>query len=262
MQKSLVFVVDIGKWIGFGLLILIVGCWAERTPILPSIESKTPEVEKPRRKILPKLRGELDGLQENTPGAKIQLGDTHPPDGSPIQIDFPLDQDMRNIGSKVDGQGMCVWTSGERSANLSGLDELEGIRDWAAQFPGGCGPAKFDAQLKRYCQEKGIEVPNYLFYLGRDPSILDVALKSGRMPAISYSGADGVQYRGPIAHMTNLVHFSGGWAGVYDNNYDPRKRIWLPEQEFLRRWASGRSLGWAIVWLDPPPPPKILNGGS
>lgn len=258
LQKSLVFVVDIGKWIGAITLLLVLGCWAERTPVI----TPKPEAEKPTRKrIFPILKGELDDLQAEAPGDRIQLGDTHPPDGSTIQIDFPIERDMRNIGSRVDGAGMCVTTSAEMSADWCGLLELKGFRDWCAKEPGGCYPEKFDSQLKRYCKQKGVPIPNYLFYLGRDPTILDLALTSGRMPAISYSGRDGVQYRSSIAHVNNLVHFRNGWAGVYDNNYDPRKRIWLPEKEFLSRWADGRNLGWAIVWLDPPPPPTLKGGG-
>jgi hypothetical protein len=260
LQKSLVFVVDVGKWIGAIALLVVLGCWAERTPV---ITTPKPEAEKPARKrIFPILKGELDDLQAEAPGDRIQLGDTHPPDGSTIQIDFPIERDMRNIGSRVDGAGMCVTTSAEMSADWCGLLELKGFRDWCARFPGGADMEKFDRQLKQFCKEKKIEIPNYLFYQGRDPEVLELALRSGRMPAISYGGQDGVQYRGPIAHMNNLVHFKNGWAGVYDNNYDPRRRIWLPEREFLARWAMGRSLGWAIVWLDPPPPPALKGGGQ
>jgi hypothetical protein len=261
MQKQVVFLVDIGKWVGTIALLVVLGCWAERTPVVSTPPPAKPEPEKPnqRKKLFPIIKGELDDLQPEAPGDRIQLGDTHPPDGTKVQIDFPLERDMRNIGSKVDGKGMCVMTSAERAADWSGLDELKGIRDYAAKDPGGCYPEKFDSQVKRYCKAKGIDIPNYLFYLGRDQTILELALRSGRMPAISYSGRDGVQYKGPIAHVTNLVHFNNGWAGVYDNNYDAHKRIWLPEKEFLARWADGRSLGWAIVWLDPPPPPKLVE---
>lgn len=259
MQKSIVFVIDIGKWVGAIALLLVLGCWAERTPIIAPDKPKQVDQEKSRRKIFPILRGELDDLQSNAPGNRIQLGDTHPPDGSKVQIDFPLERDMRNIGSKVDGAGMCVTTSSEMAADWSGLVELKGFRDWCAKEPGGCYMEKFDSQLKRFCKQKGIEIPNYLFYMGKDPEILKTALASGRMPAISYSGQDGVQYRGPIAHCVDAIHYKGDWVGVYDNNYDPRKRIWLPEGEFLTRWAPGRSLGWVIVWLDPPPPPALQN---
>jgi len=259
MQKQLVILVDIGKWLGAISLLIVLGCWAERTPVVAPQPAK-PEAEKPARKrIFPILKGELDDLQTDAPGARIHLGDTHPPDGSKIQIDFPLERDMRNIGSRVDGAGMCVMTSAERAADWSGLEELKGIRDWAAKRPGGCYPEKFDAQVKQYCKEKKINVPNYIFYLGRDASILEIALKSGRMPAVSYSGHDGVQYRGPIAHVVNPVHYRDGWVGIYDNNYDATKRIWLPENEFLNRWADGRNLGWVIVWLDPPPPPVVAE---
>jgi len=253
MQKSIVFVFDIGKWVGAIALLLVLGCWAERTPIASPVK---PAEETKRRPLFPILRGEMDDEAGSASSGKIMLGDIHPPDGSALQIDFPIERDMRNIRSRVDGQGMCVTTSAEMAADWAGLTDLKGFRDWCSREPGGCGPKKFDDQLRRFCKQKGIAVPNYLFYLGKSPEFLELVLRTGRMPAISYAGRDGVQYSSTIAHMTDLTHYARGLAGVYDNNYDPRKRIWLPEEKFLDRWIDGGN-GWAIVWLDPPPPPRL-----
>lgn len=189
---------------------------------------------------------------------KIELGTNQPPDGSKIQIDFPVERDLRNIGSRVDGKGMCVTTGFEMAADQSGLEVLKGFRDWCAKEPGGCTPPKFHDQLRRYCAMKGVEVPRYLFYIGSDPEILKLALKSGRMPAITYFGFDGVQYKSRIAHVNNMVHFSNNLAGVYDNNYDRNKRIWMSEKEFIKRWATDGA-GWGIILLDAPPPPALAK---
>lgn len=261
MQKQIVFLLDFSKIVGAILLFVVLGCWAERTPLPAPQGPATPakEQEPKRKPLLPILRGELDdeaGEHGAAPTSKITLGDVHPPDGSKVQIDYPLERDMRNIRSRVDGQGMCVTTSAEMASDWSGLVDLKGFRDWCAREPGGCGPKKFDDQLKRFCKAKGIQIPNYLFYLGKSPDFLEMVLKTGRMPAISYAGRDGVQYSGSIAHMNNLIHFKDGLAGVYDNNYDPKKRIWLPEDKFLDRWIDGGN-GWAVVWLDAPPPPAL-----
>ncbi len=256
MQKSFSFVIDLTQ-VAFLVALGVFGLYvADKTPVItkrPPAQTQIPSEEK-RPRILPRLRGELDTEAEARP--KISLGDIHPPDGSKIQIDFPLSRDMRNIRSKVDGAGMCVTTAAEMSADWAGLEQIKGFRDWCAKERGGCGPRKFDDQLRRFCKEKGIEVPNYLFYIGKDPNVLELVLKTGRMPAISYGGFDGVQYREHIAHVNNLPHFRDGLAGIYDNNYDATRRIWMDKDSFVERWTDGGN-GWAVVWLDAPPPPRI-----
>lgn len=258
MQWSFSIVFDLAKVVSI-IILLAIGLYvveqkAKESPILfpRRIEPEAKKEKKLLRPLLP--RGEMD----EEPLTDISLGDTHPPDGSAIQIDYPLSQDKRNIRSRVDGAGMCVTTAGEMSAIWSGLEELRGFRDFAARENGGCDPPKFDDQLARFCKLKGIEVPRYLQYQGKDPEFLRLVLKTGRMPAVTYSGADGVQYAGRIAHVNNLVHFSNGIAGVYDNNYSPAKRIWMSEAEYLERAKFGRSKNyWAIVWLPPGPPPAV-----
>ena len=65
------------------------------------------------------------------------------PDGTEPQIDYPDDDWLKNVGSRLDGAGMCVFTSFEHSCRWAGLDEFRGFRDWCAQrYPGGGYPEK------------------------------------------------------------------------------------------------------------------------
>jgi hypothetical protein len=103
----------------------------------------------------------------------------------------------------------------------------------------------------------------YVQYEGKDPAILLAALRSGRMAGVTYSGSDGVRYRGPIAHMVCLVAYdpASGWAAVLDNNaVGENELLWMSLDDFRRRWL-GHGGGWAFVWLAAPPPPPPRNSG-
>lgn len=182
------------------------------------------------------------------------------PDGkTEVTCDLPADQRLKNIGSRVDRAGMCVASSWEMAMRYQGLDTLRGFRDWCAGFPGGGYPAKLDEQIRKFCDQKTLSVPDYLQYEGRDPSILRDALKGGRMAAVTYSGRDGARYAGPIAHMVCLVHLDEQWACLLDNNgIGENELLWLRSADFLERW-SGSGSGWAVVFLAPPPPPVPRN---
>ncbi len=190
------------------------------------------------------------------PQAIAKVGGPVGPDGkTEVTCDLPVDQRLKNIGSRVDRAGMCVASSWEIAMRYQGLDALRGFRDWCAGYPGGGYPVKLDQQMHRFCKEKGLPVPEYLQYEGRDPTILRDALRSGRMVAVTYSGRDGVRYPGPIAHMVCLIHFDEHWACLLDNNgIGENELLWLAPADFLARW-TGTANGWAVVFLAPPPPP-------
>ena len=198
-----------------------------------------------------------DEKREGLYGA-ISLGGYTAPDGTPVQIDFPLEEDIRNIGSKIDSYGLCVMSSIEMSSRWNNLVQARGIRDWAANFPGGGYPVKVDKQIKQFCKENNIEIPPYLQYEGRSLEVLEKCLKTYRIASVTYNGRDGVRYRGPIAHMVNLVHLDDKWAAIYDNNGKAGQLIWMTPREFRDRWLGGGN-GWAFFWLTPPPPPKALE---
>jgi hypothetical protein len=121
-----------------------------------------------------------------------------------------------------------------------------------------------DRQLQQFCRDQHIPVPSYLQYEGSDPAILKTALKTGRMPAVTYNGHD-PHYRGTIAHMVNLIAYTGDddardWCCVLDNNFPSENElVWLRPSDFLQRWR-GRGAGWAVVFLAAPPPPVPHNG--
>src|SRR4051812_18534744 len=92
--------------------------------------------------------------------------------GVSITCDLPESQQMKNIGSRVDGAGMCVMSSIEMAARYQNLEELRGLRDWASQFRGGAYPQKVDQQLAQYFKLKNITPIPYMQYEGREPEAL------------------------------------------------------------------------------------------
>lgn len=196
-----------------------------------------------------------------SPVGRISLGGPISPDGSvEVTVDLPLDQRIRNIGSRVDGAGMCVMSSVEMAARWANLRHLRGLRDWCAREAGGAWPEKVDRQLRAYAQQNNLQVPRYVNYVGASPEILEAALATGRMPAVTYSGRDNVRYSRSIAHMVNLVHLDANWAAILDNNgIGEQELIWMSRQEFLERWRDNRGSGWAVIWLAYPPPPPPVN---
>jgi hypothetical protein len=182
------------------------------------------------------------------------------PDGAEqVQVDLPLAQRIRNRGGS-DGAGMCVMSSVEMMFRWHNLEQLRGLRDWCAQQPGGAYPEKVTRQMQEFTRARSIPLPPYFQYEGRDVSVLRRALASGRMVAVTYDGRDGVRYRGTIAHMVNLVHFSERWVCILDNNgIGDNEFLWMSPEDFLPRWTSGRN-GWAVLTpaFPPPSPPRSL----
>ena len=195
-------------------------------------------------------------------GDAIRIGGPTAPDGkTEVACDLPVSERIKNIGSKADGAGMCVMSSIEMAARYANLEQFRGVRDWAARQPGGGYPEKIDRQIKQFCEQKHCTTPAYLQYEGKDPGILNDALRTGRIAGVTYSGSDGVRYRGPIAHMVCLVAYDpeSDWAAVLDNNaIGADELLWMKRADFNRRWL-GQSGGWAFVWLAPPSPPVPKN---
>lgn len=218
-----------------------------RPKIVPPIPLPIkPDEPKPKRPWGTDLEGSVES---------ITLGGSVAPDGStPLQIDFPLTQHISNIGSHVDGAGMCVMSSIEMAGRWQNLEQVRGLRNWCANKPGGGYPSKVDKQLKEYSQVQKINTPEYVQYEGKELDLLKLALKTGRFPAVTYSGRDKVRYSSTIAHMVCLAHLDDKWAAIWDNNGTAGELIWMTPEEFKSRWTND-SNGWAFVWLAPPPPP-------
>lgn len=179
--------------------------------------------------------------------------------GEVLDCDLPGELQLKNIGSRVDGAGMCVMSSIEMAALWQGMDEYKGLRDWCAREPGGGYPEKVDKQLAAFCRAKGLPPPRYLQYEGPDVEpVLEAALRGGRMACVTYGW--GERYGQPIAHMVCCAKYTGQFGVVLDNNYPGEAQYeWMPRAELARRVKLPRQSGWVFVWLAPPPPPSPHN---
>lgn len=258
MKWGVTFVFDIAKvamiviGLSFGLY------WANNTQIhiIKPSPNKADESKAKRKPLLP-WRADL---QDEAPVliGKISLGADKAPDGTPVRIGFPPSEDIRNIGSHKDGYGMCVMSSIEMAARWANLESFRGLRDWCAQEKGGGYPAKVDDQIERFAKAQAENVePSYLQYEGDSLEFLQLVIKTYRFAAVTYSGRDGVRYKGKIAHMVCLAHLDDKWAAIYDNNGKPGELIWMTPKEFKDRWIGGEN-GWVFAWTAPPPPPKVV----
>jgi hypothetical protein len=189
-------------------------------------------------------------------GEKIVTGGNVSPDGKvEVQVDLSASSGLRlkNVGGR-DGSGLCVFTSITHSARYQNEHRLWNFQTDMRKEMGGGYPEKVDKMIAKY----GAGTP-YLQFENGDPHILMLALKTGRMPGVTYNGHDN-HYSGTIGHMVNLVALTGlddakDWAAILDNNFvGPDELEWMRPSDFLQRW-KGSGGGWAVVLLNPPPPP-------
>ncbi len=145
------------------------------------------------------------------------------------------------------------------AARYQNVPEFAGFQKWMTKRPGGGYPSKVDAMVEKFAAEKGFTIPPYLQHTGGDESVLDLAIRTGRMPAITYAGRDDF-YRGTIAHMVDCAHLDATDGAIIDNNR-PGKWVWMTRAELLDRWRKNGG-GWAFVFLAPPPPPAAVEPKS
>ncbi|VTR95248.1 unnamed protein product [Gemmata massiliana] len=179
--------------------------------------------------------------------------------------DLPTELHMKNTGGMGPGgpgtgAGLCVFTSVEVAARWQNVRELDGFQKWMTKRPGGGWPEKLDQMLKQFCAEKGVSVPRYVQHTGGDAAFLDLAIKTRRMPAITYAGRDDFYRNQRIAHMVDLGHLDASTANIIDNNR-PGTCLGMTRAELLERWRDMQG-GWAFVWLGPPPPPGAVVVGQ
>jgi hypothetical protein len=184
--------------------------------------------------------------------------------GESIQCDLPLGQQIKNIGSRRDGAGMCVMSSIEMAARYQNLTPLIGLRDWAAQYPGGAYPEKVDRQLAAFFKARNLAPVPYLQYEGSDPDrLLTLIDRTNRMACIAYGQSP--RYAGPrnprgiISHMVDCVLYGEKYGVVLDNNFiGDSSYEWMPKSELVRRMKMTSGSAWVFVWLTPgsPPPPR------
>ena len=211
------------------------------------------------RPVLVMLFTPLLALAVPAPAGQITVGGPVAPDGATeLCCDLPAPERIHNVGSQVDGAGMCVMSSVEMGARYANLEELRGLRDWCAKQPGGAYPAKVDRQLAEFCRARGVPVPEYAQDEGLGLDTVRAVLQTGRIACVTYDGRDGVRYRGRIAHMVCVVHCDEKYVCVLDNNaVGDHDFLWMTPAEFESRFRGGG--GWAFFWTAPPPPPPPHN---
>lgn len=181
-----------------------------------------------------------------------KVGGRTSPDGTEaVQVDLPGTKHMKNVGGR-DGAGLCVFTSINHAAYWQNVRDLYEFQKQMRSEPGGGYPQKVDAMLKKYAP-----AVQYVQYSGSDPSIMKLALKTGRSVSVTYGYSP--RYGGGVSHMVNLHHLTDKWACVLDNNFPGENAYeWMDPDEFLKRWKM-RGGGWAVILLAPPPPPIPVN---
>lgn len=185
-------------------------------------------------------------------------GLTH--NGETITCDLPGSQHIQNIGSKVNGAGMCVFSSIEMAALYSGLEQMRGWRNWCAtSMKGGGWPERVDDYLAKWFTAKNLAPIPYIQYEGKNPeAVLDLCDKTGRMAGITYGYSP--RYGTSIQHMTNAVMFKGDFGVVLDNNFPGEDRYeWVARKELIRRTIYPNNSAWVFVWLHQGPPPSPRN---
>lgn len=186
-----------------------------------------------------------------------RLREAPAPDGTEPMVDYPDSLWFKNVGSKLDGSGMCVFTSFEFCCLWAGLDEFKGFRDWCAEhYPGGGYPDKLAKLVKAYCKAKNLSFDvdaRLKQYEGSDPAFIERALKNGWLVGVTlyhsprYGG-------GTIYHMTCCPHLDPQRGATLDNNFKPYE--WAARDEWLSRIKlNGKYWAFAVVCPGPPPCP-------
>lgn len=227
-------------------------------PVPEPLPPPSPEPVKPARK--PRLP-----WREAAEGEQLIGAQPNAPDGTEPEVDYPDAEWMKNIGSKLNGAGMCVFTSFEHSARWAGVEEFRGFRDWcAARYPGGGYPEKLHKLIVAYCAAKSI--PREVFDPERDVvqieappdkavALIEAALRQNVLPCVTLYYSPN-RYRGRIYHMINLAHLDATRGAELDNNYRPLE--WSARAETIRRMTLNGRI-WAVCILRPGPPPLPRN---
>lgn len=208
-------------------------------PKAPDTRPKAPDIKpcKPWVTDLPTAVSRKSGT--------VRDGSKH--EGQTVQVDLPADQLVPNCGG-ADGTGLCVFTSIMFSARLQNVPQLKDFQEWMKQYPGGGWPQKVDATIAAKCKEAGKPIPDYIQVENGDWNLIKLALRTGRMPAITYGRA----------HMVSLVKLENGYGAFRDNNFVGEKEIaWMSEDQ--AKQTAGGSHFWAVILLAPRPPMPPKN---
>ena len=163
-------------------------------------------------------------------------------EGHEVQVDLPSDILKHNIASK--GLGCCVFRSCNYAGLAQNISELIDLpeRMKADGVEGGGWPEKLDRILAQYAPGvKYIQVQN------GDWSLVKLALKTGRLPCITYGSA----------HMVNIACLENGVGCFRDNNFTAADELRWGDEKTVMEQAGGNKF-WAVIFLKPrmPAPPK------
>jgi len=205
----------------------------------------------------PAVQSDGQEAVEPTWGAVVK---TEPiaPDGTPIQCDLPKSLHQRNTGGS-DGAGLCVFTSIEMAASYGNVEPLFGFQAFMKKRPGGGYPQKVDKMIEAYCAEQKCAKPAYLQVEEAGLATVKMAFRTGRPVSITYCYSPSGRYGGArISHMVSLFHCDDKWACVIDNNF-PGTYEWMTPEELLKTANCGGGRIWAVILLNPGPPPPPCN---
>lgn len=213
----------------------------------PAPDPDCPDGKCPPKRPRPKPWGEP---------ASATVGGPKHADGTEIDCDLPGKFHQKNTGGS-DGAGLCVFASMRHSGLFADEPCFTGLFDWMKRHPGGGYPEKVDEMVARYCKEKGVPVPKYLQVESADLGILKRACAAGLMPGVTYWRSPTGRYGGQrISHMVSLVAASDKWFVILDNNYPGEDAYeWLTPDEFKKAYTGNTGKGWAVIPLEPGPPP-------
>lgn len=176
-------------------------------------------------------------------GSEID-GPSH--NGVEVSVDLPAAEHVKNFGAPKDGKGLCVFASMDMAARWHNMKDLIDVIHKVPE--GGGWPEKVDKVIKQLAPKR-----KYVQYEGTDPAILDSAMQSRAAACVTYGTGERYQNQ-TIYHMVLLVHLDAKTACIVDNNF-PGTFEWMTRTEFLSRWKHPSGQGWAIVFLESPPPP-------
>ncbi len=156
----------------------------------------------------------------------------------------PREHRPNNVGGS-DGSGLCVFTSIQYASWYQNEPKLKDFQKHMRSEPGGGYPSKVDKMIEKYGKDC-----KYIQYEGKDPSVLELILKTGRVPCITWQAN----------HMLNCVALNEKQGAIVDNNA-PDKVQWFPRASFVSKWTQGGG-GWAVCLLASPPAPPPRSFGA
>lgn len=190
----------------------------------------------------------------SAPGKPVVGGLLSPDQTVRIVGDLPRSEKKANTGGR-DGAGLCVFTSCEWAGRFQNELRLFRFQEQMRAELGGGWPEKLDQMIAKYAPGT-----RYVQHTTGDLEFLRLAVRTGRMPCVTYGGYDPHYGQRYVAHMVNLVALTDTWSAISDNNFPGDGQIvWMSPSEFSKRWKIGGG-GWGVVLLSPPPPPRPKVG--